>query len=129
MELKKGMYVRYQYEEIVYIGKITFISEIMCGLDETLEIDIDNCIEPILKRNIIKEASNNIIDLIEEGDYVNGCYVEEVTKLYLGSGDYIRGVETSEPQSYGWDKAIPETWIKSIVTKEAFESISYRIGG
>ena len=117
MKLEVGMYVRYQYEEIVYIGKITFISEIMCGLDETLEIDIDNCIEPILKRNIIKEPSYNIIDLIEVGDYVNGGQVREKVE------DYIRISGGNFMFQY-----LKENEIKSIVTKEQFESMSYKIG-
>lgn len=57
MELKEGMYVRYKYEGIIFIGKIKFISEVVCGLDETLQMDIDNCMEEILKKILSKPAT------------------------------------------------------------------------
>lgn len=74
----------------------------------------------VLKEDIIK-SSPNIIDLIGVGDYVNGecVYSRCETKLWL-DGDtgeiLIIDGEPDEP-------------IKSIVTKEQFESMSYRVGG
>lgn len=117
MELKEGMYVRYKYENIVFIGKTMFISEVMCGLDETLQIDIDNCIEEILKKDILK-ASNNIIDLIEVGDYVNEFYVEDVKETF---------VNVATGSNYFQSPTIYEEDIKLIVTKEQFESMSYKV--
>lgn len=65
------------------------------------------------------KASHNIIDLIEVGDYVNGRLVEDIFEKTTyadksiklkGSGDYWYDID-----------------IKSIVTKEQFENISYRV--
>ena len=63
--------------------------------------------------NIIK-SSPNIIDLIEVGDYVNGVIV---TQSYIDNIKHI-APEIKE-NNYG---------IKSIVTKEQFESIKYEVG-
>lgn len=58
--------------------------------------------------------SFNIIDLIEEGDYVNGRFVEFVHDEY----NYIE-VDSSD------DDVIYEKDIKTIVTKEQFKSVEY----
>ena len=64
--------------------------------------------------------SSNIMDLIEVGDYVNGQLVtsaEEVVKnddRYIGFGNYDYYINKNED-------------IKSIVTKECFESMEYKI--
>ena len=71
----------------------------------------------ILKTTDIVKHSKNIIDLIEVGDYVNGhlvyridnnttIWIETETNLYCG---------------------IYESDIKSIVTKEQFASMEYKI--
>ena len=64
--------------------------------------------------NEVYKKSNNIIDILEVGDYVNG---EKVTDkfdylLVFGNADYYKD----------------ENEIKSIVTKEAFENMEYKVG-
>ena len=63
-----------------------------------------------------EKASHNIIDLIEVGDYVNGYKVrqDEEGKLYYH-------------KIIGYD-LLEKCEIKSIVTKEQFESMSYKVG-
>lgn len=76
---------------------------------------------------IIGEPSYDIIDLIEEGDYVNGhevIYKNEKT-LQVDCGGWIHydgilGLNVYD--AYEED-------IKSIITKEQFEEFSYKIGG
>ena len=114
MSFNIGDYVRYKYENCIYIGKIKFISEVM-GFEETLQLDIDTCMEEILKEDIIK-SSPNIIDLIEVGDYVNGERVINIIKKY-------KYLEASDEEF-----VIDEKDIKSIVTKEQFKEMEYRIG-
>lgn len=65
----------------------------------------------------VKKASHNIIDLIEVGDYVNG---RKVIKNCLEDGGNIILFEN------GFCATNKD--IKSIVTKEEFESISYKMG-
>ena len=68
----------------------------------------------------IGKASHNIIDLIEVGDYVNGYLVLNV----LDFNDNTRLLSLERI----YDNKITEEDIKSIVTKEQFENMEYRIG-
>ena len=65
----------------------------------------------------ILKHSFNIIDLIEKGDYVNGF---EVSRK---DGDVVVVLDF-----FGQTRGIESKNIKSIVTKEQFESMSYKIG-
>lgn len=93
-------------------------------------------------RGKIIKSSPNIIDLIEVGDYVNGLPVESVCgtrwdendlRVWLAVATKYKkeyGVENSEG-SYEFEtlyRCIKPENIKSIVTKEQFESMEYRIG-
>ena len=77
----------------------------------------------------IKKASHNIIDLIEVGDYVNESRVvyfmiDEEKSIKQGIDEKI-GVVVEEK----WETTKYLTKdIKSIVTKEVFESMSYKVG-
>ena len=62
----------------------------------------------------IVKHSKNIIDLIEEGDYVNGYKVDEVR---ISCFDSIIFINDFKQELHSND-------IKSIVTKEQFESVS-----
>ena len=66
-------------------------------------------------RKDIINASYNIIDLIEVGDYVNGERVINIIKKH-------KYLEVSDEEVI-----IDEKDIKSIVTKEQFESMEYKI--
>ena len=73
-------------------------------------------------KDIIK-SSPNIIDLIQEGDYVNGSYVYETPEdkrkrqqILVDDSGQING-----------ERYLPENEIKSIVTKEQFERCEYKI--
>ncbi len=83
-------------------------------------IVLDSYTEDIDFNDIIK-SSSNIIDLIEVGDYVNGV---EVVGF---DGGYVVINETN-PSTELW-KTLERKDIKTIVTKEQFESMEYKIGG
>ena len=108
MELRINDYVRTNYG----IAKITKIDLNVnaCEIDKQL-----NDFYFVLNENIIK-SSPNIIDLIEVGDYVNGERVINIIKKY-------KYLEVSDEEII-----INEKDIKSIVTKEQFESMEYKIG-
>ena len=100
-----GIITKYiQIEDKFYVDAITLLK---VNRDEVL---------------LLGTVSENIIDLIEVGDYVNGhlivneIYGEDDNELYFE----IEG---------GFNKAkyIGEKDIKSIVTKEQFESIEYKV--
>ena len=123
MKLEVGMYVRSKINGM--IGKITDIEEtkvfdryLTVIREETRYILDDNHNRGFCEtENDSVKASHNIIDLIEVGDYVNGGQVREKVE------DYIRISGGNFMFQY-----LKENEIKSIVTKEQFESMSYKIG-
>ena len=113
-KLEVGMYVRLNCNYEIGIGKT--ISEI--DEDNFIKTKFKDGFECSLPIYMIAKASHNIIDLIEVGDVIttnNLCgqvtYVEE-DKIYT----------TCYDGEYCYDYQI-----KSIVTKEEFESISYEV--
>ena len=81
------------------------------------------------KKNIIK-SSPNIIDLIEVGDYVNGekvCYLKgDINDSEVANKE--DALYTEYNGEYGEWYGYAEDKIETIVTKEQFEAIQYRIG-
>mgnify|MGYP003289859801 CR=1 FL=1 len=120
MELKEGMYVR--TDNGMKFGKVTEIhnvsGKVWYKIDTGVGIDKSQ-----LTKNKIK---HRIIDLIEVGDYVNGYKVVDI-KIFSDSNKYMV-IATEEHQSF-WKDKVFEDEIKSIVTKEQFESMSYKVGG
>ena len=117
-KLEPNMYVRLvnDVEDIVIINKIANVFE------TTILTENDGSIYQgeYTKENVVK-ASYDIIDLIEVGDYVNG---EIVTKVSL---DNIECNYIEIGYSYN-RKGLRNKDIKSIVTKEQFSSMEYRLG-
>ena len=74
------------------------------------------------------KSSPNIIDLIEVGDYVNGYKVLEIEKDYLlDYREEINVLIVQNGEVYEVAKKIYNDDIKSIVTKEQFESMEYKV--
>lgn len=74
--------------------------------------------------NEVYKKSENIIDILEEGDYVNGELVVAIHKNYVC--DEIKlGIALETACNY---TATLNEDIKSIVTKEMFSSMEYRLG-
>lgn len=124
MELCEGMYVRTKYG-IFKIRKIT--KDLAYWKHEKRVLELDRNIPYYNYRfsfykdeSIFKGAKfkDNIIDLIEVGDYVNGNYVEDIGKTF---------VNVATGSNYFQNPTIYEDDIKSIVTKEAFSSVEYRV--
>lgn len=65
----------------------------------------------------IVKHSKNIIDLIEEGDYINGKYVYSIGTA-VGNLPIVNHTDGT---------FTPNNMIKSIVTKEQFSNIEYRL--
>ena len=82
-----------------------------------------NNVPYVSEKNIIK-SSPNIIDLIEAGDYVNGLLVIEDS----GKSGYVELYLHGYWINTGEDKLLSEVNIESIVTKEQFESMEYKVG-
>lgn len=87
------------------------------GIEDTIETN-NKWIGFDIEKDIVKHSSN-LIDLIECGDYVNGYIVR---RTYLdGETHYIKlGEQITGNRTYNDD-------IKTVVTKEMMESISYKV--
>lgn len=120
MELKVGMYVRTEKGIIFkyYPCKNTEYDKennIYHEWDDWGEYD---------DYYIITKASENIIDLIEVGDYVNGLRINSITEV--DKNNDVRLVW--HLNTYGDDDiSFSNEEIKSIVTKEAFKANEYRV--
>ena len=128
--LSVGMFIRTPLgiDKIIYLR---IQDEYGCNYDTQLEhnlflnnerdyISIDGeCFE---KEEI--KTSFNIIDLIEVGDYVNGY------KVSFKGNDYQPFVQCDYPVQEGTTNhyRFYKEAIYSIVTKEQFESMEYRLG-
>ena len=126
MKLEVGMYVRLHGK----IGKIEHICMCeQCKLRGFYEPVVDFGHEgsdyvSIYWKDDLK-ASHNIIDLIEVGDYVNGCCVTEITKF---PKDNFKTIITETSNGFEDETEwFRNEEIESIVTKEQFESMSYKV--
>lgn len=134
MELKVGMYVRGSYYQ--YNGKI---GKIIKNYQNELEIAYKDRIIKTTVSSFIDDnfdnngkqykASYNVTDLIEIGDYVNGYRVEDFDDDYydIELDDYVEGKSIVLGNEEGMYR-IPVKDIKTIVTKEQFSQIEYRLG-
>lgn len=130
MKLEVGMYVRLgrnqgiakidEYDE--EYNTYTLDTEIFDEwAEQTFRLDEDD----------VLKASHNIIDLIEIGDYVNGYKVINIG-IEEDGHKYIDLDFDKENDALHWGKygsLENEEDIKSIVTKEQFESMSYKVEG
>lgn len=112
------------------IGKITQLNSGYSSNDgELIDIQFKHFKHSIPKKNVI--SSPNIIDLIEIGDYVNGIKITDVYDDDKEVNDYnLKHKKCLGTNVYDEDfqeKLIYEEDIKSIVTKEQFESMEYKV--
>lgn len=112
MKLEVGMYVRIKNRGIAKFRGWNAYDENKVAIHTHNEGDIE--ITPVIDKNTIIKASYNIIDLIEVGDYVNGFPVIHKENDILKCGLLVQ---------------FKENEIKSIVTKEQFESMKYSLEG
>lgn len=128
MKLEVGMYVRTKYGITQYREYETDKGKLLCM---PLTNGTFANIEDVVK------ASNNIIDLIEVGDYVNGYKVLEIftgnfepnnprnvkaLKLEFIKEDINPNIPFFKRYNF-----ITNSEIKTIVTKEQFESMAYEV--
>ena len=122
MELKEGMYVRTKYGITQYREYETDKGQLLCM---PLTNGTFANIEDVLK------ASNNIIDLIEVEDYVNGERVIALRKdiperdIHMNSKDNFIFVDYDLANN--WYYGIDTDKIKTVVTKEQFENMAYEV--
>ena len=109
--MNKGDYVRTEKGEITKIEKLTLPEE----PSDCLFVKFENESYSFKYKpweTIDFKSSHNIIDLIEIGDYVNGYEVTSKDQ-FLGFGNHDWYMTNDE--------------IKSIVTREQFEAMEYKV--
>ena len=126
MKLEIGMYVRTKNGCICQILRTTYSKYLSRNKELCYEVDRPINVNMELYDEDILKASYNIIDLIEVGDYVNGDLV-----LFAGVTIWDNDGNVLDKQVHinhnGYDLWLREEYIKSIVTKEQFESMSYKV--
>ena len=117
MKSEVGMYCYNKTNRQLGIGKIISFQN-----NNNVNIKYKNDIELVSIGNVI--ASFNVIDILEAGDYVNGDRVNGVVinefssyVILEGVGHYVEDLETVEAKD-----------IETIVTKEQFEQMAYKVG-
>lgn len=134
--MKVGDYVRTKKGSIAKVLGIDYdiegngeeLSNIETIFFDNVIDDIDKDIHSGVFQDCLKEykSSPNIIDLIEVGDYVNGKKVSYVAIDYIF--DYSEEIKIVCFDIDKKDYIYSKVDIKSIVTKEQFESMEYKIG-
>lgn len=121
-KLEIGMYCYNKTNRKMGIGKIISFQS-----NNNINVKYKNDIELVSIGNL--EASYNIIDLIEENDYINGLRVEKnkygelyTSYVYYG-GDIGKMCEVYTI----WLKEYKKDEIYSIVTSQQFESLEYKV--
>ena len=102
-------YIYNRYDGIITTYKKIRDKEYLC-----IETGLTICFDHQL---LLGKTSENIIDLIESGDYVNGKLIHH-TDIRKNSA-YIY---------YGNGKTFVDYQINSIVTKEQFKAVEYKVG-
>ena len=108
MKLEVGMYCYNKTNRKLGIGKIINFQR-----NNNVNIRYKNDIELVSIGNV--KANNEIISLIEIGDYVNGLPVRFVEE---------DRVDIGQAEDYLWLK---NQHIKSIITKEQMEAMEYKV--
>lgn len=130
MKLEVGMYIRTRYN-----GILPLLSEdkeyYYFGKDKNHIKQC--CVKEDLERIIVIGTipTHSIIDLIEVGDYINGCLVIEHAyekgRLFV-SNVYIGGKTITTHEDYSWELTKDrEKDIKTILTHEQFEREAYKV--
>ena len=119
LDLRENMYVR---TKDGIIAKVDYIDNDTIFFDKELYRTYGDSIDFLEKDDLerIAKASYNIIDILEENDYVNGnpvCIIKE-------DEHNRKWIYTDSNYKYGY----LEEDIKSILTHEQMEQMAYKVG-
>ena len=122
LELRENMYIR---TKDGIIDKVIIDYNGHCA-NPNCEYKHISCAKNYYDEDKIVKASYNIIDILEVGDYVNGMEVTRISGTRYDKNDLHCYCEHNGNEN--WQQVmIPVKNIKSIVTKEQFEEMSYKI--
>lgn len=123
MKLEVGMYVRTKVGKIAKIINKYDNSGSLHNENFVWVLD-DSSVLALHSQKVVK-ASHSLIDLIEVGDYVNGELVVQVSddKDWVFTEPVYFDEYRGEERHYCYNNSE----IKSIVTKDQFESVKYEV--
>ena len=131
--MNKGDYVRTKYGIIAKITNIIEDLSIDCDIDVYYEDNLKDKMPMMeipynLKDEYIIKSSPKIIDLVQVGDYVNGYKVIE-KGVYQDNEKCITVDFDTEYDDLHWGEIneFTDKDIKSIVTKEQFSAMEYKV--
>ena len=105
-----------------FISKVDYINKSKNG-NEYIQFKEPSGMIAHINSKLIKKASCNIIDLIEENDFINHMYVNEIKEK---NDKYIKFMADSD---YEFVTMLRKKDICSILTHEQFENNCYKIEG
>lgn len=117
--IEANEYVRTNSGLIFKVNEITYDEEYKDYLYKESFLLVD------WKENIVKH-SKQLIDLIECGDYVNGCRVINVINEGICPSGKCIDIDSSKDSS---ECTLWEEDIKTILTKEQYLANCYKVGG
>ena len=140
MKLEVGDYVRTKNNGVCKLYREFHEDSVDVGICVFHEIDgffTDKEEINYIEKDDILKSSKNIIDLIEEGDYVNGYKIDYINlnceTPFLRSNQPYRVDNTlystliEKGKNYNQPLHFYNEDIKSILTKEQFESMAYEV--
>lgn len=118
MKLEVGQFVR---TKDGIIAKVDYIDNDTIFFDKELYRTYSDSIDFLEKDNLerIAKASYNIIEILEEGDYVNG---RKVVDIFYDANDNVMNICVLGSIVYDSNE------IKSVITHEQMEQMAYKVG-
>lgn len=126
MKLEVGMYVR---TTDGIIDKVIIDYNGHCA-SPNCECKHISCAKNYYDEDKIVKASYNIIDILEEGDYVNGSEILDFKYKFIEENDNFTNFAVVTENCYleDTDSWIIEKNIKSVITHEQIEQMEYKVG-
>jgi len=131
--MKVGDYVRTKYGVIAKITDILEDCSIDCDIDVYYEGGLKDDMPMMeipydIKDEYIIKSDSEPIELVQVGDYVNGYKISNIIH-YADMGTCLES-EFIDSSNYGnkYIKCFGKKQIESIVTKEQFSQIEYKVG-
>lgn len=120
--MKINDYVRFKYPRVSVPVQIAKIISVDYDKDEKYYFYTTDNFLVINKEDIIREPSINLIDLLEEGDYIRTVNDTDFRRIYMSYGKLVIYKNEEIPI-----ETFKNDFISEILTKEQINEIAYKI--
>ena len=125
MEIEVGMFVRFKHLGIVRIKEVHYFTKYNVGTVSYVVLEtkkhprhLFKVYEFELDFKLIQEATHNLIEVIQVGDYVNGKLVNAIEYPF---------VIIEKCDACGCEDALVDIDIKTVLTKEQYEANCFHV--